>query len=356
MYFYRVTLIRILLFPISLCYGILIFVRNKLFDWKILPSKSFEIPVISVGNLSTGGTGKTPHVEYLIRLLQEERNVATLSRGYKRKSSGFLLANSKTTVDDIGDEPFQFKTKFPEIEVAVDERRVHGVETLLSLNKGVDAILLDDAFQHRYIKPGLSILLTDFFSLYTNDFVVPTGSLREFRRGAKRADIIIITKSPKVLSPITRRTILKNLKPLQHQKLYFSFIRHGKLTQIPGVDYVPDQQCHYSSILMVVGIANPYPMEMKLKDRCQNLEKFIFPDHHQFLESDIEKIIMKFDGIFTKNKIIVTTEKDMGRLIQPELLEKIKSLPICYMPIEVKLHKEDREDFNKLIIDYVEQN
>lgn len=356
LYFYPVALIRILLFPISLLYGFLTFVRNKLFDWNILSSQSFNIPIISLGNLSTGGTGKTPHVEYLIRLLQGEKKVATLSRGYKRKSAGFLMANDNTSVDDIGDEPFQFKIKFPEVTVAVDEKRVHGVESLLSEKNDINVVLLDDAFQHRYIKPGLSILLTDFFNLYTNDFVVPTGSLREFRRGAKRADIIIVTKSPKVLSPLTLRNIISQINPKENQKVYFSFIKHGKLSQIPGVDFIPDQQHHYSAIMMVAGIANPYPLELKLRDRCTNLEKLNFSDHHQFTEKDIDKIIQKFDSIFAKNKIIVTTEKDMGRLRQPELFQKIKSFPICYMPIEVKIHKDDRMDFDNQIIEYVRKN
>lgn len=356
LYFYPVALIRIILFPFSLLYGMITFVRNKLFDWNILSSKSFDLPIISIGNLSTGGTGKTPHVEYLIRLLQDEYKIATLSRGYKRKTSGFFLANDTTTVEDVGDEPFQFKAKFPKIEVAVDEKRVHGVESLLKEKPQTNLILLDDAFQHRYIKPGLSILLTDFFNLYTHDFVVPSGSLREFRNGAKRADIILVTKSPKVLSPLTRRNIKSKINPKDSQHVLFSFIKHGELNQIPGVDFGPDNQSHFSSILMVAGIANPYPLEMKLKERCTKLEKFTFPDHHQFTEKDIDKVIEKFDSIFAKNKIIVTTEKDMGRLIQPALLEKIKSLPICYMPIEVMIHKDDREDFNKKIIDYAKKN
>jgi len=349
-----VALIRIFIFPFSLMYGIITWFRNKLFDWKILPSKSFPFPVISIGNLSAGGTGKTPHVEYLINLLSEDYKIATLSRGYKRKSKNFVLANKNATVDDIGDEPFQFKTKYHDLTVAVDERRIRGIEQLIK-KKNPDIVLLDDAFQHRYVKPGLSLLLTDFYKLYSNDYLLPTGSLREFRMGAKRADIIIVTKSPKVLSPITRKQMLKALRPTINQKVYFSFVKHGKLTQIPGVDFVPDQQCSYSSILMVTGIANPYPLEQKLRTRCTHLDKEIFPDHHRYTEFDIIKLIEKFNGIFTKNKIIVTTEKDMGRLIQPVLLEKLKSLPICYMPIEVKFHKDDKQEFETQIIDYVKK-
>lgn len=336
-------------------YGMITWIRNKLFDWNVLISKSFQIPVISVGNLSAGGTGKTPHVEYLINLLSEDNKLATLSRGYKRKTRGFVLANDSTTVDAIGDEPFQFKTKFPNVSVAVDEERVRGINQLLSQKKKTEIILLDDAFQHRYVKPGLSILLTDFYKLYSSDYVLPTGSLREFRLGAKRADIIIVTKSPKMLSPITRKRVQKSLKLTSNQSLYFSFVKHGKLKQIPQMEFIPDQQSQYSSILMVTGIANPYPLEQKLQAKCTHLEKEVFTDHHQFTEYDVNKIIEKFNGIFTKNKIIVTTEKDMGRLTQPGLIEKLKSLPICYMPIEVKIHKDDKLNFDNQIIEYVEK-
>lgn len=314
---------------------------------------SFNLPIISIGNLNSGGTGKTPHVEYLVRLLDDDFLIATLSRGYKRNTKGFILADEKTSLSKIGDEPFQFKTKFKNAIIAVDEKRVRGTKAILALDKIPDVIILDDAFQHRHIKPGLSILLTDFYNLYSKDRMLPTGNLREYKKGAQRADIIIVTKSPKVLSPFTRRRLADQLKPRPGQSLYFSYIRHGKLLQIPGVEYIPESTCHFSSILMVAGIANPYPLELYLKDRCTSFEKLIFPDHHNFAEKDINMIVKKFDKIFTKNKIIVTTEKDMLRLIQPEVINRIQHLPICYLPIVVKLHKDDKEAFDNQILSYV---
>lgn len=219
--------LRLLLLPFAYLYGLLMLIRGKLFDWKILPSESFPISVISVGNLSYGGTGKTPLVEYIIRLLQNEMKLATLSRGYKRNTRGFVLANKDSTYEEIGDEPLQYKTKFSNIEVAVHEKRRKGIRQLLKLFPDLKLVLLDDAYQHRYVKPGLSILLTDFHKLYIKDFPMPAGTLREFRSAAKRADIIIVTKTTSVLSPITRRRITSLIKPRVDQQLLFSYIRYG---------------------------------------------------------------------------------------------------------------------------------
>lgn len=311
------------------------------------------MPVISVGNLSMGGTGKTPHVEYLIRLLSDDHQVATLSRGYKRKTKGFILADDETTAKDIGDEPFQFKSKFKNIQVAVDEKRVNGIEKLEENNPNLDVILLDDAFQHRYVKPGLSILLTDFHNLYKQDYLFPSGSLREFRCGAHRADIIIVTKCASVLSPLTRTRINDELKPQPHQKLYFSYIEHGVFTAIPGIKFIPDLKHKYASILLFAGIANSYPLEFYLKNLCIDLEILKFPDHHQYNDKDITRIVETFDRILSQNKIIVTTEKDAMRLLQPEFIKILKHYPVCYVPIEIKFHKEDKIKFDHQIINYV---
>ncbi len=206
-FFLNMRILQILLFPFSIGYGMVMMVRNLMFDLGILPSEKFDVPVISVGNLSTGGTGKTPHIEYLARLLGDSVRTAILSRGYARESKGFILASRNSDVKDIGDEPLQFVRKFQNIKVAVDERRVRGIEKLIDKFPGTGLILLDDAFQHRWVKPGISILLTDYHHPFMKDYVIPSGRLREFRSGAKRADVIIVTKTPKVLSPITRRTI-----------------------------------------------------------------------------------------------------------------------------------------------------
>ena len=356
LYFYLVTIIRIILFPVSLLYGFITFLRNKLFDWGIMHSVKFPLPVISVGNLSVGGTGKTPFVEYLIRLLKDDYRVATLSRGYKRKSKGFLLADDSSTALDLGDEAFQFKTRYPGIDVAVDEKRVHGVSTLREMKPGPDVILLDDAFQHRWIRPGLSILLTDFYHLFTGDYMLPTGNLREFRSGAERADIMVVTKTPRVLSPITRQRVLDQIKPKAHQSVYFSYIHHGDFTRIQGVEFHPGTDYKDHTVLLLAGIANPYPLELFLKDRCARLEHLYFSDHHQYTKKDIVRITRVFNKIFSKKKIIVTTEKDMVRLIHPDLLELIRYLPICYVPITVDIHDGDREPFKKQISEYVKNH
>lgn len=350
------NLLRLILFPFSLLYGLITYFRNKLFDWHILPSKSFPLPVISVGNLSVGGTGKSPHVEYLIRLLQKDYDIATLSRGYKRKSKGFVLADENSTVNELGDEPLQFYTKFKNIKVAVDEKRKRGISKLILQTPETQVVLLDDAHQHRYVKPGLSILLTDFHRPYSQDYPLPTGNLREFRGGAKRADIIIVTKTSKVLSPITRQRMLEEIKPLPHQKLFFSYIEHGNYTPLSGIDFVPEKKKKYYSILLVAGIANTYPLEFYLKNFCEELEILKFQDHHQYTTKDITHIIETFDNIVTGNKIIVTTEKDAMRLAEMSLIRKLVRYPICYIPIEIKFHGNDKKDFDKKILDYVGKN
>lgn len=350
------NLLRIILLPLSLLYGIIVWFRNKLFDWKILQSRSFDIPVISVGNLSMGGTGKSPHVEYLVRLLKDEFKVATLSRGYKRKSKGFILADENSSTEEIGDEPFQFKSKFEDVIVAVDEKRTRGIANIQKEKPDINTIILDDAFQHRYVKPGLSILLTDFHKLYSSDYPFPTGTLREFRSGAKRADIIVVTKTSKVLSPITRKRLVDEIKVELYQDLYFSYIQHGKFRQIPGLKFKPDPKSKYYKILMFAGIANSYPLEFFLKSFCEELEVMNFPDHHQYKAKDIVSILEKFDNIVTQNKIIVTTEKDTMRLQNPDILKLFRNYPICYVPIEIVFHKDDKQRFNNQIINYVKED
>lgn len=350
------NLLRIILFPLSFIYGLITLVRNKLFDWNILPSKSFDLPVISVGNITVGGTGKSPHVEYLIRLLQKKYIVATLSRGYKRKSKGFLIANENLTVMELGDEPMQFYSKFQDLNVAVDEKRKRGISKLMMQSPDIQVILLDDAYQHRYVKPGLSILLTDFHRTYNTDFPLPTGNLREYRSGSKRADIIIVTKTSKVLSPITRKRLLEEIKPLPHQDLYFSYVEHGNFKPLPGVELNSKFKKKYYTILLVAGIANTYPLEFYLKNKCEDLEVMKFPDHHQYTSKDVTHIIETFDNIVTGNKLIVTTEKDAMRLTDVNLVKKLVRYPICYIPIEIKFHGNDKNDFDKKILDYVGKN
>lgn len=344
-----------LLFPFALLFGIVAYLRNKCYDWGIFRSTSFDFPVISIGNLSMGGTGKTPHVENLIRLLKDEYKLAVLSRGYKRESRGFIVAGPQSTSADIGDEPLQVKKKFENITVTVDRDRVHGIKKIMEQIPETDVILLDDAFQHRAVKPGLSILLTDFHKLYPEDYPFPVGSLREFRKGARRADIIVVTKTPKVLSPITARRINSLIKPRQHQKLYFSTLRYGDLTPLPGLDLeVPDESI--SSVLLLAGIANMYPLQDHVKKICNHLFQLKYSDHHKYTKSDYQRIRRKYENIFTHNKIIVTTEKDAMRIAFPKIPKELEGLPIFYIPIQTKIHKEFRKDFNDQIRTYVRKN
>jgi len=346
---------QVLLFPFSLLYGVTMMFRNWLFSCGCLTSRKFDLPIIVIGNLSFGGTGKTPHIEYLIRLLQEKFLVATLSRGYGRSTNGFVLASKRSAFKYVGDEPLQFARKFADIKVAVDEDRVHGIEELSSRFPKLDVILLDDAFQHRYVKPGLSILLTDFHKLYTDDFVVPSGNLREFPCGSRRADIIVVTKTPKVFSPITRRRIQEELKPRPNQQILFSFIKYSKPVLVtPGTTTISPFES--SMILLFTGIANDYPIREHLERHCRELEVMKFSDHHPYTMDDLRKIKIRFDSLPSSKKVVFTTEKDIMRIKTPELSNFIKRLPLFYLPIEVDFHGDDKNQFDQTILTYVEKN
>ncbi len=347
--------LRFILFPFALIYGSIIFLRNFLFDVGIFKQTKFDLPVICVGNLSTGGTGKTPHVEYLIRLLRQNFRIATLSRGYGRKTKGFVLATQEDNSFSIGDESMQYLSKFDTVSVAVCEKRVFGVRRLLNLIFDLDCIILDDGFQHRAIKPGLSVLLTDYYSLYAKDFILPTGNLREFRSGAKRADIVVVTKSPKVLSPITRRGIAEQLKLNPNQQLYFSYLKYGQITPLTDTAIEHPLE-NISTILLFAGIANTYPLEAHLKHQCNEIVVIKFSDHHDFTDVDIEKLKTTFANIYSKNKVMMTTEKDVMRLQASKHIEVLKDLPLFYVPVQVEFHKEDKNKFNQQILDYVRKN
>ncbi len=352
--------IRILLLPFSFLYGCIAFVRNKLYDWGIFPSKEFEIPTISVGNLSVGGTGKTPHIEYLIRLLKPEFYIATLSRGYGRKTKGFVLSDTQSSATDIGDEPLQFKKKFSGLRVAVDGNRIRGIKNLLKEFPSLQAILLDDAFQHRAVKPGLNVVLSDFSKLFVHDNMLPSGSLREFRSGIQRADIIIVTKCPEILLPIERKRLLNEINPLPHQRVYFSYIKYGDFIPVLGDGTNPLAKEYYFernfSMALLTGIANTQPLEYYLKDKVKNIVPIKYNDHHHFSKADIGNIQKIFNNIVTANKIILTTEKDAMRLKSAEYAEAIKNLPLFYIPIEIEFHNKDKQDFNEQLLHYVRAN
>jgi len=322
-----------------------------LFDIRMFTSEKFNIPVISVGNLSAGGSGKTPMVEYLIRLLDANTNIATLSRGYKRKTKGYRLAGADETVETIGDEPLQYHQKFTDINVAVCANRREGIRNLIKDVAELETIILDDAFQHRYVKPELSILVTDYFKLFTKDWLLPFGRLREHISGRKRADIIVITKTPRIFSPIVRKQLLEEIKPYPGQLVCFSYINY--------LPYEPvyEGKCEFSgktdnvySIILVTGIGNPGPMQEYLRRLCTDLELMEFPDHHEFTEKELILLKEKFKNLPTKRKIIVTTEKDAKRLQNAEAEAILGSLPIFCTPINFEFHPVDKMQFEEAVL------
>lgn len=343
---------RRLLLPVSFLWGCVMHLRRKYFNLK--GRISFDMPVICVGNLCMGGSGKTPHVEYLIRLLSKDRNVATLSRGYGRNTTGFLLADSRSTVHDIGDEPLSYYKKYPSVTVAVCEDRVAGVRNIMSILPETDVLILDDAYQHLAIKAGMNVLLTDYYSIYPKDAVVPAGYLREWPSAAAEADIIIVTKTPKVMTSMDEALLRDLIKPMEHQQLYFSYIEFGEMTPLTDVAAnIPVSTI--KSVVTLTGIANPYPL-MEHLDSYFEKEHIICSDHHQFTVKDIDKVKQTLDRLLTHNKAVVTTEKDAMRLMSSDLMEYVKPLPLFYIPIEVRMHNRSKQAFDKQIIDYVEKN
>lgn len=344
------------LYPLSWLYGIGVGLRNKLFDWGWLRSKSFDVPVICIGNIAVGGTGKTPHTEYLIRLLQHEGiNVATLSRGYKRRSKGYVLADAAGSVQEIGDEPYQMKNKFPDIRVAVDENRCHGIEQLLKLeNPSVDAVLLDDAFQHRYVKAGMNILLTDYHRLLCDDALLPAGRLREPVDGKNRAHIVIVTKCPDDIKPIDFNIITKRLNLYPYQQLYFSRFRYGTLFPLFPEKAEEGAACTQNKqVLLVTGIASPAPLVEEVKSYTPDVNLLAFADHHEFDKKDLLLIEERFAQLREHSRLIITTEKDATRLKDhPALSETLK--PYIYvLPVEIEFLQNQQYIFNQNIIGYV---
>ncbi|PCI98830.1 MAG: tetraacyldisaccharide 4'-kinase [Flavobacteriales bacterium] len=349
-------IVRILLFPFSIIYGAILFIRNKLYDWNIFKSSPFNFPVIVVGNLSLGGTGKTPHIEYLIRLLQSEYKIATLSRGYKRKSKGFFLSNENSTINDIGDEPLQYKTKFNNLIVAVDEKRVNGIKKIKEIHPKTELILLDDAYQHRALKAGLNILITEFNKLYIKDSVIPSGRLREFACGSNRADIIIVSKTKSDLSLSERENVINQLKPKYHQTVYFSYIKYSEITPFTNAAKTLTNKTKENAVLLLTGIAKPQALYKKLENEYHSIKHIEFSDHHDFTNSDVKNIKEQFDCLSENNKIIITTEKDIMRLSLPSILNQLQDIPIFYIPIEICFHGNDKKEFDNKILNYVTKN
>jgi tetraacyldisaccharide 4'-kinase len=345
--------------PISFIYQAVVGVRNKFFDWKILPSEEFEIPIISVGNLTVGGTGKTPHTEYLIKLLKGNHRVALLSRGYKRKSKGYQLATPDSSAEQIGDEPYQIMAKFPGIHVAVDSDRRQGIHRLCEseVSKDVEVILLDDAFQHRYVKPGLNIVLMDYNRPIYEDAMMPMGRLREPFSSLQRAHAVIVTKCPKDIKPIDFRVVTKHLDLRPYQRLFFTTFSYGDMQSFNA----PHERKPLSAlssdthILLVTGIASAAPLVEKLREHTEHITHMEYGDHHDFTSAELKDISETYAAIGTAEKLIITTEKDAARLRDLPLDEAVAS-NLHILPIEVEFLQEQQESFNNYIIDYVSKN
>jgi tetraacyldisaccharide 4'-kinase len=345
------------LLPLSWLYGLGVKLRNTMFDIGILKSRAFDVPVISVGNITVGGTGKTPHVEYLIAMMKDRFRVAVLSRGYKRKSKGFVLADADTPMQDIGDEPWQMKHKYPDVTVAVDKSRCHGIDMLLDGDKQLDAILLDDAFQHRYVKPGINILLVDYHRLIVYDKLLPAGRLREPLNGKDRADIVIVTKCPKDLKPMEFRVINKVMDLYPYQQLYFTCLEYGDLHPILSNESapLPLDQLRGLHTVVLSGIASPEQMIHDLSPFCDLLTPLTFSDHHRFTPKDVQLINDTFDSL-PSPKCIITTEKDKARLNNLEGLSMSVRNNIFVLPVMIHFMQDQQDTFNNHIIDYVHKN
>lgn len=331
-------LLRKILFPVSLVYGLVVYLRNRLYDWGILPSKSYKTPIIAVGNLNVGGTGKTPMIELLINLLQKEYKVAVLSRGYRRKSTGFVLAEPNSTFEQLGDEPFQLFSKFSGITVAVDADRQNGI-AILERDIQPDVILLDDAFQHRKVQAGFSIVLTAFDSLYTTDWYLPTGNLRDSKKEARRADVLVVTKNPLDLSEAQQLKIKQQLRPMSQQRMLFSYLEYDAVLKgngsLKAIDDLKDKK-----ITLVTGIANPKPLVDFLNSNGVSFEHLSFKDHHFFTAKEIKMLNKKLN--------LLTTEKDYMRL--EKSLDNCNYLTIKHLFFDAGMEnlRSDLNDFMTL--------
>jgi len=341
---------RVLLLPFALLYGLIVIIRNFLYDKNFLRSAEFNFPLICVGNLAVGGTGKSPMVEYLIELLCPYFRIATLSRGYKRNTKGYVLATETTTALEIGDEPMQFHIKFPRIAIAAGEERIVAIPQLLHDKPETQAIILDDAFQHRVVKAGLNILLTQHENLYTKDFFLPTGDLRDQRSSAKRAHVIIVTKCPIDLNKDEKNKIIEELNPKDYQQIFFTTTEYSLPYHI--VSHVQKEISENDEILLVSGIANPAPLKQYLSEYASAFYQLEYSDHHIFTINDLKDIRKKFSSLTSDKKIIVTTEKDAVRLLK--FSDQLTQLPLYVLPVRHNFLFDEDEQFNKKVIDFIQ--
>lgn len=347
------------LVPFAFLYGLAVWIRNRLFDRKLLPAERFPVPVICVGNIAAGGTGKTPHIEYLVRLLQPRCKVAVLSRGYKRKTSGFLLADTKSSSEAIGDEPAQLVRKFPNLLLAVDADRRRGIRNLLALPEAQrpEVILLDDGFQHRYVTPSLSVILTDYSRCYCHDRLLPVGRLREPTSELHRADIVIVTKCPTALQPIDFRILKTEAVFFAHQQLFFTEIAYGNLKPVfpkTASSRTLEQIKPDEDLLLFSAIAAPRPFTEKITGHARKAVCVSFPDHSPFGKQEFHKLKTLFDSMPSPSKLLVTTEKDAARLINNPRLPKEWKSRLYVLPVTVRFCRESQPAFDSLILKHIE--
>lgn len=343
-------LLRLLLLPFSILYAIGVIARNLAYDMGIFKSQQFDLPVISIGNLSVGGSGKSPMTEYLIRLLKDEYKIATLSRGYGRKTRGFLEVSTQSSSSESGDEPLQFKRKFQDITVAVCENRVLGIN---KLKHNHELIILDDAFQHRALKPGLSILLFEYSSLSAPQFLLPAGNLREPVWESARADVIVVSKCPTGLSSQEKKRLREKLNPDQNQQVFFSYLQYGDLRALnTGSKRTVNTITAETGIVLLTGIANPEPMINELNQYHPQLIHHAYPDHHPFTEKNMSKLVQSFHELKKEDKLIITTEKDAQRLDRRGLAD----LPVYILPVETVFQEPETTNFNEIIRTYVSES
>jgi tetraacyldisaccharide 4'-kinase len=347
--FFLLKPLRILLLPFSLVYWLVIIVRNWCYDKKFFKSETFNLPIICVGNIAAGGTGKSPMVEYLARHLKNDYKIATVSRGYKRKTKGYVLAKENTNALEIGDEPMQFHIKFPDVAVAVGEERLVAIPQLLHDRPNTQVIILDDAFQHRAVSSGLNIVLTDYNNLYTRDWYLPTGDLRDEKRSMRRAEIIVVTKCSPVLSEKEREETCNEIKPLVSQSVFFTSIQYGLPYHI--VNKKKYQLTEDVEVLLVTGIANPESLKSWLLSRCKTYYELVYNDHHIFTIDDLREIQKRFKELGSVNKIILTTEKDAVRLMKFE--QELIGTPLYVLPIETTFLFDEADKFVGLVRSFI---
>lgn len=351
--------IRKWLYPLSWIYGLGVDLRNWLFNIGVLKSKSYPVPVICVGNITAGGTGKTPHIEYLVELLKDRYSIAVLSRGYKRKTKGFVLADDRVSAADIGDEPFQIKNKYPDVTVAVDENRCEGIERLLAMGHNrPDVILLDDAYQHLYVKAGLNILLVNNNRIITEDALLPAGLLREPVAGRLRAHVVVLTKCPADMSPIDYRIRSRQMNLFPYQQLFFSTFRYKDMYCLSDKD---KKMSIYGikagdSVLLLSGVADNSQLAKVFGKTKANVKTLFYPDHHGYAREDLSRIEKEFNQLPSGNRYVVTTEKDTSKLVMFKDWVSRFGGNVYVLPVQVEFLLNNKEKFDKYILDYVGEN